>query len=355
MERGKQMNHTARHTELDIARGLGIFFMVLVHVSSTFSPNDNRVILFLGRFPAAPVFMLALGTGIVFSRHSSSRELACRGLKLFIFSYVYNFLAYVLPDLHLHYFDGTLHSLLVGLRESYSHMICVDILQFGGLALLYFALVKKLRLRDRHILLLSGCIAVLGTVLRFTTSIQGVTAQALIGLFWGTSPDMSYFPFASWIIYPTVGYLFARHVLQTTEDKRRLYLCIGPIGGILYIALSVITAVLHIEFANLGVIHETAYYHMHFVGNICVIAFLAAWISICYALRALPAPIIGTLVRWSRHITPIYVLHMIIIHYLAYFLPYGFSPFKLALLALSILLTVDLLISAYCSLIRKRR
>ena len=82
-----------RHTELDFAKGLGVFFMVLVHVYLYYGgaiTNEFvvKTVLALGRFPGAPVFMFCLGAGIVFSRHNSSAELFRRGCTILMIAYV---------------------------------------------------------------------------------------------------------------------------------------------------------------------------------------------------------------------------------------------------------------------------
>lgn len=344
------MQEKIRYTELDIARGFGIVFMILVHTSLYFRPVSSKMVLFLGRFPAAPVFMFALGAGIVFSRCSSARELARRGIKLFVFSYLFNFFAHVLPHLLLSYYDGTMRSLWIGLTECFPSLLSVDILQFAGLAFLFFALMKQLKISDGKLALLSVLISGAGTVLRFTTSVEGIIPQAVVGLFWGTSPDISCFPFASWILFPAAGYLAARLASEKNADREKTFLYTGLISGTVYLVLSVIALLLNIQFANFGRLDKTPaeYYHMHLFGNVCVIAFVLAWISICHGLvRLLPKPVINTLCRWSKQITPIYVIHFVILNYLFYVIPHGISNFQTVVLSLGVLAASDLLASIW--------
>jgi len=61
-----------RQVELDIARGLAVFFMVLIHMQeyflNAFSSEKlvGQWIDFFGGVPAAPVFMVLMGIGIVY-------------------------------------------------------------------------------------------------------------------------------------------------------------------------------------------------------------------------------------------------------------------------------------------------
>jgi uncharacterized membrane protein len=74
-----------RQTELDIIKGAAILFMMLVHCYEEFTvwplqPGISAFIIsFLGSPPSAPVFMFALGVGIVYSRKSNSKALLLRG------------------------------------------------------------------------------------------------------------------------------------------------------------------------------------------------------------------------------------------------------------------------------------
>ena len=73
-----QKVNLGRQLELDVARGLAIVFMVLIHSFELFMehpfPNtaSTHIIRFLGSPLAAPVFMLLLGVGIVYSKRTSA-------------------------------------------------------------------------------------------------------------------------------------------------------------------------------------------------------------------------------------------------------------------------------------------
>ncbi|TFG69075.1 MAG: DUF1624 domain-containing protein [Thermomicrobiales bacterium] len=72
----------------DLARGLAIVFMILVHVlrhwgdQATWATPIGTAISFLGGPPAAQVFMFVMGASVAFSRRTSFRSLATRGLGL---------------------------------------------------------------------------------------------------------------------------------------------------------------------------------------------------------------------------------------------------------------------------------
>jgi uncharacterized membrane protein len=80
--RNQQFPNAARQPELDMARGLAVFFMIAVHVleilgdTALAETGPGIVIGFLGGPPAAPVFMMLLGVGIVYSARATPENLA---------------------------------------------------------------------------------------------------------------------------------------------------------------------------------------------------------------------------------------------------------------------------------------
>ncbi len=101
----KQIN-TGRQQELDWARGLAVFFMVLVHVKMELpgfplTQPYSKAIEFLGPPLAAPTFMILMGAGIVFSKSGTAQTLALRGVKLLGLHYALNLIAFASPYLVL--------------------------------------------------------------------------------------------------------------------------------------------------------------------------------------------------------------------------------------------------------------
>ncbi|MBQ3924401.1 MAG: acyltransferase family protein [Firmicutes bacterium] len=85
----EQVNR-GRQVELDLAKCLAIFFMIFLHcyfATSYFTFDIStglvRVVsqLFGGPF-AAPVFMFAMGVGMVYSKNQEPAYLIKRGIKL---------------------------------------------------------------------------------------------------------------------------------------------------------------------------------------------------------------------------------------------------------------------------------
>lgn len=86
--------------------------MVWVHINEYYQSElyeggvYNRVVEFLGSPPAAPIFKMLLGLGIVYSRNNQPMKLAVRGVKLFIGGYILSFIRDWIPYLILYKMNG---------------------------------------------------------------------------------------------------------------------------------------------------------------------------------------------------------------------------------------------------------
>ena len=99
----KEKSNEGRQKELDFAKGIAIVFMIWVHINESYlselASNGmySKVIEILGSPPAAPIFMLLLGTGIVYSKRSTAIVLFKRGTYLLGLGYILNFLRDFVP------------------------------------------------------------------------------------------------------------------------------------------------------------------------------------------------------------------------------------------------------------------
>jgi len=339
-----------RQLELDVIKGLAILFMLLVHSMQIFSfaewePNfANRLIVFLGSPPAAPVFMFALGVGVVYSRKNTPGRLARRGLSILLLGFVFAFFRDYLSMCALYLRTGDAAFLEAGV----DYLFGVDILPFAGLAFLFFALAAKLRFESVHYAAASFACAALNLLLAGTTPSSPVLVR-LAGLFWGTH-ESSWFPFLSWIPYPILGYLFGQLLLRC-QDKKRLYqIC-------LMVSLPALLAC-WLLFRHYGInfgweVHEVAsdYFHHNLLGSLFMSAFVLAWTSAFYFLTALmPESIVKALSRLSKNITEIYVIHWLILACTAVFIRPQL-PLPLILLIFAILVVLsDWLAGRYLTL-----
>ncbi|SKB71311.1 Protein of unknown function [Lachnospiraceae bacterium] len=308
------MNNPGRQVEIDIAKGFAILCMVLVHAEEYFYnesiPWAVQVIEFLGSPPAAPVFMLALGIGIVYSRNNTPKQLALRGLKLFALSYVYNFFVYALPHLIVYFRDGDSEKIPVAIEEFAN----VDILQFASLSFLTFALVKKLHMKHVHLVECTLLIVVVGEWITDHVTFPEGFPRYFFGLFFGIN-EAAFFPYCSWIIFPIAGYIFGK-MLSMCYSKRVFYKNILKACAPVYFVLLLNSLERFIDFGQIKGDYQMSYYHMGLYGGICLVSFALSWIAACYFIeKKLPKAVIDNFKNLSTNITKIYVIQYAIIVY----------------------------------------
>lgn len=339
--------NTGRQLELDVARGLAIVFMVLVHVFELFVghpfPNtvSTYIISFLGAPPAAPVFMLLLGIGIVYSKRASAALLFKRGIVTLVLAYILALLRDAVPSYISYLVKGDFEIFWDGVLET----LGVDILQFAGLAFLFFSLVKKLKLETWQMVSLMLVFCLMGAILGDTSS--GVLwLDALGGLLWGTW-ERSWFPFVSWIFFPVAGYIFGTFLIHCS-DKTQLYKRVLTISLLSLIPLVIISYNYGIEIGAFGILYQQQYYHQNLFGNIIFTLFSLFWISLLYFLLLFFENCsFNTLKRWSGNVTQIYVVHWLILGVLCQIIEGPINILTVVIMSAVILLVSDFIAAYY--------
>lgn len=308
--------NAGRQLELDIARGLAVLFMIAVHAQEMFAlPHvaeslPGQMVEFFGGPPAAPVFMFLLGAGIIYSKKALASVLLKRGMLILLAGYLLNFLRSTLPNLLV----GVISSDPEYYPDALYGLLEIDILQFAGLALILFGIVRALRLGVRTLAAVALLCAAANLIIG-RHEVHGLVLPALAGLLWGASSS-TYFPFLTWIAYPVAGYLFATYLIRcrnkdlfygilTAISVTILYKCAGLLFG-----------------AALLTNDDYDYYHHNALLNIVYILFVLAWLGLLHFATRLvqylfPRYAFGTLRRWSANVAEIYFIHWCLLGWLA--------------------------------------
>ena len=309
----KDASNRQRQIELDIAKGLAIIFMVWVHVNEYFQADlyhggtYNRVVEFLGSPPAAPVFMLLLGVGIVFSRNSTPAKLATRGAKLLLGGYILSFIRDVVPYYFLYKREPDQELITEGIALLWG----VDILHFAGLVLIFFAVVKKFQITNRTLFIIWCAFTSLHLVVRGIT-FSSDTANRIFGLFWGTD-EYSWFPFLNWITFPMAGYVFGQYLVRCI-DKKVFYKTIFIWSTAISVPLWIYSYINNVHFGAFGELWQDTYYHHDIIGSMVLISFALSWISAIYFITPMvPEAVQKVCGRWSRNTNSIYSISYIIL------------------------------------------
>lgn len=307
--------NTGRQPELDMAKGFAILFMIWTHVFEELSPHSEGILVTLARNIlggpfAAPIFMICLGIGICYSRKTTPKDLLHRGFSLLGIGFLLNVVRYVLPDL-----------IKYALTQNNTYLqdtiifFSVDILQFAGLAFLFFALAKKLRLNNITLFLLSIAASLLGASLR-SISTGNVVTDLIAGFFWGTYEN-AWFPFLNWIIFPIAG-LILGSLIKHCKDKNRFYLFVSPACGVLMIVYLIFTLKYGMMFSSNG-----SYFLLGPLDALFFIILTLGLFGLNYAiLQVFSKCSFHLLIRMSKNVNNIYCIHWALIGIIGIFPPF---------------------------------
>jgi len=226
-----------RYYDIDLARSFFILVLPLVHVyeywgswgemaniltksaESVLSPIVCVLTIF-----GAPTFMICMGMNLVFSRNTSPGKLAKRGIKLLIVELCFNLIRYVLPGLIGAAIAGTdssdattlLFWMVYGLINS-------DILAFAGMTFIVFALFSKFNFSEITVLITGVICFAVNELLAIFVSPQidescNYFLSELLGNIFYVNGD-STFPLLSWLIFPCLGYFFAKKLVKKNSNK----------------------------------------------------------------------------------------------------------------------------------------
>lgn len=299
-----------RNRAFDLARGLAVLFMVMIHVVEMYGRPDvqtgamGKVLLFLGQAPAAPVFMLLMGIGVTLARTPSATYFLKRGAELFLLGYVLNFLRGALP-------------LWVALRLGHvtweetapytplSELLVGDIFQFAGVALPLCGVIYCQRVNPYVVLSM-------GTVVTFLSpALWGLTVGApyldpVLALLWGDGEGI-HFPFFPWIVYPLLGVALGVLAQQRgpVSDILRPYFCWG-------MALLIFGLALVAVFPHLG---SERYARSGPATILWMSGFVIVWLRACaWLVQVVSPPLLLKLVYfWSEHVARFYFIHWILL------------------------------------------
>jgi len=350
--------NAGRQQELDLARGLAIFFMIAVHCLEIFAKSRvidetayGIAVEFFGSFTSATVFMILLGVGITYSRKAEPQILIKRGLLLIGAGYLLNLLRGFFPML--------VSWKLTGSDEWLAYMMIeplrIDILQFAGLAFIFFGLAKKLKFRTAAFviaLLVFGVMNILlinngfnyPNIMDYHNSKFFIAA--ITGLFWGTS-ELSSFPFLTWIFYPIAGYLFGVYLIkQDVTGKKRLFTIATLLSAAVFAVAVSLCWYFEIDY---GWETNASFYHHMILGNIVFGSCAFLLIGIVYFMSGyIPELFKKTLSRWSNNVTEIYFIQWILIGWIA--VGTGYNQFEIlvtAAITLAVLFASDWLAFLY--------
>ena len=309
--------NSGRQQELDLAKAILTFFLPFVHCIIECTPEDGLThgipYIFdtvLGGPLGAPMYMFAMGIGMVYTRHHTSGDYVRRGIRIGIAGYALNICRFLIPFLIGYMITGDYDKYIDPLPY---RVFGNDILQFACLTMLCVALFVKFRLSDRAMLLVCLGMSLLGTCLSgidVSMPYGNIFLGYLIGTEDAAGKVFSDFPLLNWLLIPVCGYVFGKRLLHV-KDKKLFYGILSPIGilvTIIYFSVGIING-----FGMFGE-GQNCYYHLSTPDAIASLMAAVGILGIYHVLSShLPNRILSLTGEISRNLNAVYCIHWVIV------------------------------------------
>ncbi len=316
----KQIINFKRQNFLDIAKAFSIFTMIYVHVlencgiiSETAMPDPKNAVLstlmekIFGGVLSAPVFMFCMGIGIAYSKRQNIRYFFSRGKKLFLQGWLLNIARDVIPMVLIWLIKRDPEIISIIIYNAFS----IDILHLAGTAFLLYALLTKLRLSDKRILIFSVFMSAVGSFIReFDTG--SYFTSVLTGCFFGCNHDnyLTSFPLFNWFIFIAAGKYFGEY-LKRCDDVKALFRKIMAPSSVFFLFYSFFGLKYH--FGMFGE-SPSLYYHMHTIDALYAIsAVFTLFGSTVFLSDRLPEKVLNIVGILSKNLNYVYILQWMLV------------------------------------------
>lgn len=307
--------NSGRQIEWDYAKVFSMVIMIIIHFFAfcTFGILDYKEIdlMFIFLQFSAPIFMYAMGIGMMYTRHDSPREFIIRGIKLLLTGLIINTM-YFLSN----YGAG------VPLQYSLLSFLANDILQFAGLSFIVIGIFKKFNLSLVEMFLIAMVCSLVVTYHPDIT-VSNIYLNQFLGNFIETVGDytVSCFPIVNWLIVPVSGMLTGSF-LKRCRDKDEFYKRIlRPTSIMVIILLFFGFLTLEGMFSTTGgtVPEKLEYLHIAFPDIAVLICEVLFFTSAFYFIsKKTPKRLDDFVIKSSKNITIIYIIQWAIILGLTY-------------------------------------
>jgi uncharacterized membrane protein len=295
----------------DLAAGLAVFFMILVHVlwhwgaPGTWTTPVGEAISYAAGPTATPVFMFLIGASLGSARRSSAGTLAARGLWLFALGYLLNLLRGVIPYT-LGTATGFIRAEQVAPYTPWWLGTTVDLHHVVGLSLIVIAALRTRAQPGWLWLALAGVLVLIAPWLR-TVTLGSPLLDAPLTPFLGSAPNV-YYAVVPWLAYPLAGAVFGS--MMARSANRPALFRLGAVVG---------TALLVIGGALIAVQRPTfdvyTYWRQPASFAVAIMGIVLVWLALCdlATRRRRMDRWFGFFYSWSDRVIAIYFTHWIIV------------------------------------------
>ena len=216
----KENVNMGHQPEIDYHKALLIILMIHDHVYYHYSLGSfyfYKIMEFFIFVFGAGGFMFLMGIGMKYTRHHEPKHFIERGIVLLTLSQLFNLIRDSIPNLIAWWVSGNKIFISRALL-----VLQVDILSFSGLAFLFLALMKKMKLSDNFIFII-GITMNMGAFFanKIMKSPNCFLLSQFLGYFILTDAE-SYFPLFSYFIFVACGYWLGG-IYQKIANKEKFY------------------------------------------------------------------------------------------------------------------------------------
>jgi uncharacterized membrane protein len=295
----------------DLAAGLSVFFMILIHVSWHWGRSDTwttpigQAINYMGGPTAAPVFVFLMGASFGAARHARTNTLVARGLWLVFLGYVLNFVRGVIPAAL-----GTTFGIVTWQQidpfTPWWLATMVDLHHVVGLSLIAIAVLRTRAEPSAAWLALGGVLVLVAPWLR---SLQFGTPvlDAPLAPFLSSAPNVFY-AVIPWLAYPLAGAVFGAAIARTA-DRTRLFRR-GALVGLGLLAVGCVLVV-----ATRPAFDVFTYWRQPPAFFVAILGIILMWLALCDAVTRFDAidRRLNIVYGWSHRVIAMYFTHWVIV------------------------------------------
>lgn len=349
------LTHRGRIATFDIAKGLAVLLMIMIHVLDFYGLPEVRAgafgatLKFAVGWPAASMFVFIMGVFVSYTANTSLRQDLARAAALFALGYLLNLSRSTIP-MWLSIEIGLVTSADVAPHTPLSELLIVDVFQFAGLALCICALLRHGLAKPGYWPIAALAVAFVSPILWDARSSNPLLDEVL-KLFVGNQQQGAMFPLFPWLAYPLLGMTMG-HWLRRQADINCAFRRCMPLGWLLMAAAALLIATnpsYHIT-DNLrsgpGLI-------VFFTGLILV------FLSGCHLLvqhLSQHNRVLVLLRFWGERVTAMYVVQWLLIGWGLMLFGLQQMPLLQNLLAMmGVLVLSDLTVRGWCNLAKRQR
>ena len=214
----KENVNTGHQPEIDYVKALSICIMILSHLNVGYTASYLYLKLeIIEIILSHSCFIFLMGIGMKYTRHQELKYYVARGISLLTLAQLFNFVRDTLPNLIAWWTTGDKVFIARALL-----IIRGDILTFAGIAHLFIALLKKMKLSDVNILIIGIIMNLIGYPLFYIMkSPSNYLLRQFLGYFVMTKAE-NYFPLIVDFVFVALGNWMGG-IYQKISNKDKFY------------------------------------------------------------------------------------------------------------------------------------